>query len=243
MTAASFQRTRIDGYPEDQWLELSGVQHFAFCRRQWALIHIEGVWQDNVRTTEGDIEHERAHNHAATDKRNNLLTVRDLRVHSARIGVVGDCDIVEFHRSINGVALAGRDGLWQAYPVEYKHGSTKNYTDADRLQLCGEAMCLEDMLGCSIPEGALFYQRTKHREIVLLDDKLRAEFLDLIGQMRSMFERGITPKPKWIPGCASCSLKNLCLPELSHRQNVGTYIARQLNSDDNDSNRREVKSS
>jgi CRISPR-associated exonuclease Cas4 len=232
MTVASFRSTRIDEYPEDQWLELSGVQHFAFCHRQWALIHIEGVWQDNLRTTEGDIEHERAHDHSASDKRRDVLTVRDLRVHSARIGVVGDCDVVEFHRSQTGVALAGRDGLWQAYPVEYKHGSTKHFTDADRVQLCGEAICLEDMLGCSIPEGALFYQKTKHREIVTLDSDLRREFMDLLGQMRYMYERGITPKPKLIPGCASCSLKDLCLPELTRRQTVRTYIARRLKADD-----------
>ena len=144
-------------YPEDDWLALSGLQHFAFCRRQWALIHVEQQWRDNYLTTAGSLEHDGAHDYGASEARGDLLIMRDLRVFSRRLGITGACDVVEFRQSDAGVPLHGRAGTWSPYPVEYKHGAPKQ-TDADRLQLCAEAMCLEEMLACSIPEGALFYQ-------------------------------------------------------------------------------------
>ena len=142
-------------YPEEQWLMLSGLQHFAFCRRQWALIHLEQAWQENLQTAEGMLMHRRAHDTGQAEMRGGRLTLRGLSVHSARLGVSGACDVVEFTSSPAGVPLAGRPGLWQAYPVEYKRGSAK-LTDADRLQLCCQAMCLEEMLCCQVPAGALF---------------------------------------------------------------------------------------
>ena len=146
-------------YPEEDWLALSGLQHFSFCRRQWALIHIEQQWQENYLTTAGHLEHERAHDYEQSESRGDTLIMRDLRVFSRHLGITGACDVVEFHQSDDGVPLRGRNGLWSAYPIEYKHGQSKT-VDADRLQLCAEAMCLEEMLSCEIVEGALFYQRT-----------------------------------------------------------------------------------
>ena len=141
-------------YPEDDWLALSGIQHYAFCKRQWALIHIEQLWSDNVRTTAGTLEHERADDYLASETRGDLLILRGLRVNSARLGITGICDVVEFHASPSGVILQGRDGTWNPHPVEYKHGLSKT-ADVDRLQLCAEAMCLEDMLACDIQEGGV----------------------------------------------------------------------------------------
>lgn len=109
-------------YPEEDWLALSGLQHFAFCRRQWALIHIEQQWQENYLTTAGHLEHERAHDYEQSESRGDTLIMRDLRVFSRHLGITGACDVVEFHQSDDGVPLRGRNGLWSAYPIEYKHG-------------------------------------------------------------------------------------------------------------------------
>lgn len=214
-------------YPEEEWLALSGIQHFAFCQRQWALIHIEQLWNDNTLTTAGDIEHKRAHDYSASEKRGDLLVLRDLRVFSRCLGIVGDCDIVEFRKSPEGVPLFGRRGRWQAYPVEYKHGIKKT-NDADRLQLCGEAMCLEEMMSCRIKEGALFYQKTKRRERVEFTQELRAEVRQDFNEMRRLFNRGYTPKVKPKAGCKACSLKNICLPTLIGKKSAKAYINRAI---------------
>ena len=139
-------------YQEDDFLQLSGLQHFRFCRRQWALIHIEDQWAENFRTTDGAILHANAHNGDLTESRGDLLITRDMRVFSRTLGVSGACDVLEFHRGGTGIPLAGREGLWQPFPVEYKRGRPKEH-DADALQLCGQAMCLEEMLCCEIPAG------------------------------------------------------------------------------------------
>ena len=142
----------------DDYLLMSGIQHFSFCRRQWALIHLEQQWSENQRTAEGRLQHTRCHDVTLTEKRGDLLIARGMRVVSHRLKLTGDCDVVEFHKDPNGVSLQGRRGLWQPMPVEYKHGRSK-VNDADRLQLCAQAMALEEMLVCEVPEGEIFYAR------------------------------------------------------------------------------------
>ncbi len=148
---------------EKPLLSLSGIQHFAFCRRQWALIHIENLWAENVRTVEGSILHERAHDEQFTESRGNVLILRGFRVASEKMGLNGVCDVVEFHRNACGVSLHGREGLWLPYPAEYKRGKPKE-DDCDQLQLCAQAMCLESMFVCDIPEGCLFYGELRRRQ-------------------------------------------------------------------------------
>ena len=143
-------------YQEDDYLMLSGLQHFAYCRRQWALIHIEQQWAENERTVDGQIFHAVAHDKGRIEKRGDLLITRGLPIKSAQLGMSGICDVVEFHKSAEGVSLASYEGLWQPYPVEYKKGLPK-LNEADELQLCGQAICLEEMLLCRIPGGSLFY--------------------------------------------------------------------------------------
>ncbi|WP_289097799.1 CRISPR-associated protein Cas4 [uncultured Bifidobacterium sp.] len=213
----------LDGYPEDSWLALSGIQHFAFCPRQWALIHIEQQWTENYLTMAGLLEHERAHDYQASEKRGDVLILRNLRVFSRGLGVSGDCDVVEFRADASGVSLAGREGLWRPYPVEYKHGKPKT-NDADRMQLCAEAMCLEEMLACDIEEGALFYQRTKHRESVRFDDGLRGKVRKAYESMHNLMAKGYTPKAHKTKACNACSLKEVCLPELDRTESVSEYI-------------------
>lgn len=147
-------------YQESDYLQLSGIQHFRFCRRQWALIHVENQWAENSRTVDGQIFHQRAHDSGLREHRGDLIITRDMHIFSPRLGVTGACDVVEFRRGTEGTPLAGEEGLFQPYPVEYKHGSPRADT-ANDLQLCGQAMCLEEMLCCDIPQGcAVFWRRS-----------------------------------------------------------------------------------
>ena len=177
----------------DSDLLISGLQHFSFCRRQWALIHIESQWSENYLTVDGKLKHDNADDPYFTEKRGDLLISRAVPVRSDRYGIVGKCDVVEFRRDDSGVRISGRDGLWLPTPVEYKRGHTKEI-DADRLQLCAEAMCLEEMLCCpEIGTAYLYYMETKRREAVKLDAALRdevadARYLDLLVKVSDIFK-------------------------------------------------------
>ena len=214
-------------YNEDDFLQLSGLQHFSFCRRQWALIHIEQQWAENLRTVDGRILHEKAHDSAAREKRGDLIVARDMRVHSAVLGISGSCDVVEFHKCGDGISLPGQDGVWQPYPVEYKRGAPKN-TETDKLQLCAQAMCLEEMLCCDIPEGAVFYGEICRREVVDLDMELRNRVRELLAQMHDLYRHSHTPKVKPTKSCNACSLKELCLPKLTKRNSVADYLRKSM---------------
>lgn len=210
-------------YFEDELLPLSGLQHFSFCRRQWALIHLEGQWAENLRTTEGLLFHERAHDSRQRERRGDTLILRDLSVFSHTLGLSGKCDVVEFHADPEGIPLQGESGLWKPFPVEYKRGAPKEH-DADQLQLCAQAICLEEMLCCTITEGALFYGETRRREPVLFDDQLRTRVSELCTQMHQLFRRGMTPPPTKARNCGACSLKELCLPKLRRAPSPSQYI-------------------
>ena len=164
-------------------LLLSGIQHFAFCRRQWALIHVEQQWAENARTVDGSILHRRAHDGEQFESRGDVLIARGLRIFSHRLNVSGACDVVEFHRDPQGITLAGREGKWRVYPVEYKRGEPDE-NDADRLQLCGQAMCLEEMLACQIPEGSLFYGEIRRRDKVTFTPEIRRRVEEMLVEMR-----------------------------------------------------------
>lgn len=210
-------------YQEEDFLQLSGLQHFSFCRRQWALIHIENQWAENYRTVDGALMHERAHDRSLEESRGDLLIQRGVSVYSAELGVSGQCDILEYRRGTEGIPLPNRDGLWQPYPVEYKRGKPKD-GDADALQLCGQAMCLEHMLCCDIPEGALYYGEIRRRERVAFTPALRSQVKGLLLQMHELYRRGYTPKVKPTKSCNACSLKDLCLPRLLKSRSVSAYL-------------------
>lgn len=216
-------------YGEESYLPLSGLQHFLFCRRQWALIHIEQQWAENLRTAEGRVMHERAHS-SESEKRGNRYTVRALRISSARLGLVGQCDVVEFIASAEGTPLPGREGRFTPFPVEYKRGSSKA-CDADRAQLCAQAMCLEEMLACSVPEGALFYGETRRREAVRFTDELREIVARAASEMHALYNRGYTPKVKTGAFCKLCSLSEICLPKLMRSRSVKEYLENALCED------------
>lgn len=211
-------------------LLLSGLQHFAYCPRQWALIHLEQQWQENERTAEGRILHRNAHDGSNHELRGDTLILRGLRVFSEKLEVSGVCDVVEFHRDAAGVTLPGYEGAWLPYPVEYKRGKPKE-NDADRLQLCAQAICLEEMLLCTIPEGSLYYGETRRREIVSLDAALREKVLSMLEQMRKYYHLGHTPKARPTKGCNACSLREICLPRLAKLTDVSSYIQKRLEDD------------
>lgn len=209
--------------PEEDWLQLSGIQHFVFCRRQWALIHIENQWAENSRTVDGSIMHENAHDQGFRESRGDVLIVRGLAVHSAQLGISGQCDVVEFHRDPDGISLQGREGLWRPYPIEYKRGRPKEGQE-DRSQLCAQAMCLEEMLCCAVREGAVYYGETRHRVLVQLDQDLRDQVRSSLTEMRELYKKRYTPKVKPSKACNACSLKDLCLPKLMRTKRVSDYL-------------------
>ena len=208
---------------KDEYLQLSGLQHFSFCRRQWALIHLENQWNENLRTAEGNLFHNRAHDEQQRERRGDTLILRGLPIVSHTLGLSGQCDVLEFHASSKGVSLRGEEGFWVPFPVEYKRGAPKE-NPADQLQLCAEAICLEEMLCCSIPEGALFYGETRRRTKVLFTEELREKVRLTTEEMHQMFRRGYTPKVKPTKSCNACSLKELCLPVLMRKKKVSEYL-------------------
>lgn len=210
-------------YSEDDYLMISGIQHFAFCRRQWALIHVESQWAENYRTTDGHIFHERTHDAAASESRGELLILRGLRVFSPTLGISGECDVVELRADPKGVELPDRIGRWQPFPIEYKRGKPNPY-GADELQLCAQALCLEEMFCCSIPQGALFYGEPHRRTLVDFTPELRQRVRDMAAEMHGYMLRGYTPRVKPQKGCSACSLKELCLPKLMKKKSVDAYI-------------------
>ncbi len=214
-------------FDEEDYLQLSGLQHFAFCRRQWALIHIEDQWAENFRTVDGHIMHEHVHDQGFRESRGDRLIVRGLAVHSAELGISGQCDAVEFHRDPDGVPLQNREGLWQPYPVEYKRGKPKEHS-ADELQLCAQAMCLEEMLCCAVPEGALYYGEPRRRNVVRFTSELRGQVQDSLAEMHELYRRHDTPKVKPSKACNLCSLKDLCLPKLMRNRKVSDYLSRAM---------------
>ena len=214
-------------YDEDDFLLISGIQHFAFCRRQWAMIHLEQQWKENLLTVEGRIVHEQCHDEGFSEKRRDLLTARGMRVFSRTLGAVGQCDVVEFHRQEDGVQIFGQEGSWQPAPVEYKRGKPKA-EDCDRLQLAAQTMCLEEMLGGRIPTAYLYYAEIRRREEVDVSETLRQEVRDIFREMHDYARRGHTPKAKPKKQCQSCSLKELCLPRLPKLLSVDEYYRRAL---------------
>lgn len=210
-------------YAEEDYLMLSGIQHFAFCRRQWAMIHIEQQWAENYRTTAGELMHRKAHDEGSFEKRGDLLIVRGLRIASRELGLSGQCDVVEFHENEKGIAIFGYDGKWDLVPIEYKHGSPKENI-ADELQLCAQAVCLEEMFQTDVPEGFLYYGEKRRRSPVIFTDDLRSEVKKMADEMHALFQRGHTPNVKPAKQCKACSLENLCVPKLQKSMRVREYI-------------------
>ena len=218
-------------YSEDEYLMLSGLQHFMFCRRQWALIHIEQQWAENYRTADGRVMHRNVHDASLHEKRGDTVTARAMAVSSARLGLSGECDAVEFRKDSGGIEIFGLDGRYSVTPIEYKRGAPKA-DESDIMQLAAQAMCLEEMLCCDIPVGYLFYGDTRHRLKVEIDAALRSRVEKAVCEMHDLFRRRYTPKVKRSKACNACSLKEICLPVLCSEKSAEKYMRDMLGSDD-----------
>lgn len=218
-------------YSEEDYLMLSGIQHYSFCKRQWALIHIENQWSENIRTIEGNILHEKAHDNTIVEKRGDVIISRGMPIVSRYLGISGECDVVEFHKDKNGVNIIGREGLYKVYPVEYKKGKPK-VNDIDIMQLTAQAICLEEMLCCDVEKGYLYYGETRHRETVEINFENRNKVIDLFNDMHNLFEKKHTPSVKRTKACNACSLKNICLPVLLKKKSVKEYINQAIREEE-----------
>ena len=202
-----------------QTLYLSRLQHYLFCSRQFALIELECAWEENLFTAEGQVMHEKV-NSGGHDTRGNIKTVRTLRLGHETLGLEGVADVVEYHTDA--------DGLQTPFPIEYKRGKPKSHR-ADEVQLCAQALCLEDMHNCIVPKGALFYGKTRRRHAVDFDDELRQITLDAINDCRHIIESGQTPKPFYSTSkCRNCSLKDICHPKIFNKD-AKAWLTKQIN--------------
>ena len=218
-------------YSEDEYLLLSGIQHFVFCRRQWALIHIEQQWEENYRTADGQVMHRNVHDADFHEKRGNTIITRAMAVSSSKLGISGECDVVEFHGCKNGIGLFGVEGRYEVIPIEYKRGSPKE-NDSDIMQLAAQAMCLEEMLCCTIDTGYLYYGETHRRTNVIIDAELRERTEKAIEEMHELYRKKYTPKVKRTKACNACSLKNICLPVLCSKKSAADYIKDMLGKEE-----------
>jgi CRISPR-associated exonuclease Cas4 len=222
-------------YSEDDLLPLSGLQHLHFCERQWGLIHIEQQWEENRLTAEGRLLHERVHD-GGSEGRPGVVTARGLYLHSLRLGLTGQADVIEFHevggRAESAMQLPDRKSWWRPFPVEYKRGKPKA-DSCDEVQLCAQAMCLEEMFSVAIRGGALFYGTNRRRTEVRLDDALRGRTEELARRMHQLYSAGTTPPAVYAKKCDRCSLYERCLPRtISKRTSVQRYLARAFRDED-----------
>jgi len=219
-------------FAESELLPLSGLQHLAFCERQWALIHVEQAWDENSLTARGRVLHNRVHEQTE-ETRHELLITRGLPVRSLRLGLSGKADVVEFKRAADdalttATEIPDKSGLWTPEPVEYKRGRAKR-DPCDRVQLCAQALCLEEMFRIEIVQGALFYGATRRRTTVAFTPELRSQTEALAARMHDLFAHSVTPPAVLIPGCKSCSLRERCQPEtLSKPVSAERYVRRAL---------------
>jgi CRISPR-associated exonuclease Cas4 len=206
-------------YGVDELIQLSALQHFVFCPRQCALIHIEQIWSESLLTAEGRLMHDRVHD----EKRESRRDVRiefGVSLRSLHLGLIGKADVIELHRR--------EDGNWMPFPVEYKRGKPKR-DDSDKVQLCAQALCLEEMMNVHITKGALFYGRTRHRLDVVFDESLRRETEDVALKTRELIASGKTPPPVYMKRCERCSLFEICLPKtIQKKRTVKAYLTRIL---------------
>ena len=210
-------------YNEDEYLPLSALQHIVFCKRQCALIHVEQLWLENQLTAEGRIIHERVDRGDNVEK-GRMRIEYSLPIKSSLLGVTGKADVVEFHLLSRDCTLKNKPNRkWIPYPVEYKRGKSKK-DNCDKVQLCAQAICLEEMVGVRIEEGSLFYGKTKRREDIAFTDSLREETLKAAKELHEMFREGKTPKPEYSKKCESCSFVDVCMPKVLSPSSKGCGV-------------------
>lgn len=217
-------------YSEDEMLMLSGIQHFVFCSRQWALIHIEQQWADNVLTTEGDLLHKNVDNPAYRQKNGDTITLRNMAIASKELGLYGFADAIELKptdNALNAIKHPRYAGYWMPIPVEYKRGKAKA-NRCDEVQVAAQAMCLEEMYDIRIPQCMLYYGSVNTRKVIELDQSLREYTQACVTEMHRIYRTGQTPQAEWSPHCQNCSIKDICMPKIQQLKRVEVYLTKEL---------------
>ncbi len=217
-------------YTEDEMLMLSGIQHFMFCPRQWALIHIEQQWEENKLTAEGQLLHKNVDDPFYRQKNGDSIILRAIHIASKELGLYGITDAVELIPSDSpkdSVIHNKYKGFWKLYPVEYKRGRPK-CDETDKVQLVAQAICLEEMYGIKISCGALYYNAIKHREVIPITEELRNITRECAYQMHNIFKSGIVPKAHKEHRCKNCSIVDICLPEINDSPRASVYLKNNL---------------
>lgn len=210
-------------YSDNDLLMISGIHHFLFCRRRWALVHIEQQWNENFFTASGRTFHQNAHEGLEREKRGSLIITRGLPVVTYELGFYGICDVVEFYQSDDGMTLPNEKGRWKACPVEYKRGRPKEGLE-DIAQVILQAIALEEMLEFPVTEGAIYYGKNKHRQTFEITEEKKKEIREIAEEMHTYMKRAYTPNVKMTPKCKACSLNDVCLPKLQERKSVKAYF-------------------
>ena len=219
-------------YAEEDLLPLSGLQHLSFCERRWALIHLERQWEENLFTAEGKVLHDKAHS-AEIESRPEVLVRRTLSLCSFRLGLSGQTDVVEFlpcGPGETGLAIPRRKGLWRPYPIEYKRSRDKHGGSAYQIQLCAQALCLEEMLDTPVPRGAIFDSKTRRRVEIAFDNDLRQRVERLAARMHAINESRKTPHAVYEKKCEGCSMKPVCLPSMAGAERASRYLRRAVSN-------------
>ena len=218
-------------FTEDDFFQLSALQHYVYCPRQCALIHVEDAWRENVFTVRGDILHEKVDTDTY-ESRGTVKTVRGLKIHSFRLGISGRCDVVEFqgvsvdsvgghlqrcHGSVEG------DFLPSVIPVEFKAGQPKDDI-SDKVQLCAQALCLEEMLNTTVARGEFFYAKIRRRVKVEIDSELRRQTEEIVAHVRELITNKRTPAAEYSAKCRNCSLESICLPKAMSDRKLKRYL-------------------
>ncbi|MGB3998035.1 MAG: CRISPR-associated protein Cas4 [Bacilli bacterium] len=221
-------------YKEDDLLMLSGIQHFYFCKRQWALIHIEQLWQENRATAEGKIVHENADNPFFYESRRNIFASRSVPLISYRLGLYGIADVIEFVRNVKGASIDNREGKWLPNIIEYKRGGPKP-DERDEVQLTAQAMALEEMLNYEIriEEAYFYYYKIRRRVKIIINEQLRNLVEKASKEMHEIFSKRFTPDAIKGKNCSKCSMYSLCMPRLTKKkQNIENYINKHIVGDE-----------
>ena len=217
-------------YKEEDMLMLSGIQHFMFCPRQWALIHIDQQWEDNRLTTEGLLLHTNVDNPSYRQKNGETITLRSVSIASKKLGLYGVTDAVELHPVTDGqdgIQHKLYPGVWKPFPVEYKRGKPK-HTSIDEVQLAAQVMSLEEMYGIHIEYGALYYGETRHRELIQITPELRSVTVACARDMHRVFDEGVIPRADKRKHCKNCSLVDICMPNMGNCSTVSAYLKKCL---------------
>ena len=206
---------------DDKLIPLSYISQYCYCKRRVGLLMLEQQWNDSVDTAKGTMEHNNVHTSGQV-KRSDICNITDMQVISREMNLVGKCDVVEAVESENGVEIGFiGNGRYHLYPIEYKHGKLRSEEEYE-LQLCGQAMCLEEMFSCKIEKGAIFYISSHRRKEIVLTEKLREKVKKISNELMLMLESSIVPEAVPSPKCQRCSLKDICMPETE--KTIGSYM-------------------